>query len=276
MPKCVRIAIAGANDDRIFELVNSFSESKEIYFDLFGVGQVNRKFAGNVSYVTAGNDQDAVELAIEDIIAGADILFKGLVQTHTLLKEVLKKEYELVQGRLLSHVSILEIPELNRPVLLTDAAMNIDPTVDQEKEIIKNAIEIAHAIGIEHPKVSLISSAENFNKKMPSSVKAKELTDFYDHNRIDATVYGPLSLDLSLSKEVVAEKRFTGPIQGDADILVVPNIDVGNVLYKSLTMFTKTKVGGIIVGTKIPIVLTSRGDSLENKILALKFALKVI
>lgn len=275
MSNKIRISIAGANDLKIFELVDSFHDDN-ISFDLFGVGKPEYHFWSNVSYIEAESDEEAVRLAVNDVLNGTNVIFKGLVQTHTILKEVLKKEYDLVQKKLLSHVSIIEISALNRPVLLTDAAMNINPDIDQERLIIENAIDVAHSIGIKVPKVSLLSSAENFNPKMPSSVKAKDLTEYYQDKKIDATVYGPLSLDISLSKEIAEEKRFTGPIQGDADVLVVPNIDVGNVLYKSLTMFANAKVGGIIVGTKVPIVLTSRGDSLENKILSLKFALKTI
>ncbi|WP_225423003.1 phosphate acyltransferase [Companilactobacillus jidongensis] len=274
MNKEIRVSIAGANDLKIFELVDSFHDN--IFFDLFGVGKPEYHFWSNVLYTEVDSDEEAVRLAVQDVLNGADVIFKGLVQTHIILKEVLKKEYDLVQKKLLSHIAIIEIPSLKRPVLLTDAAMNIDPDIDQERLIIENAIDIAHSIGIKSPKVSLLSSAENFNPKMPSSVKAKDLTEFYQDKKIDATVYGPLSLDISLSKEIAEEKRFTGPIQGDTDVLVVPNIDVGNVLYKSLTMFTNAKVGGMIVGTKVPIVLTSRGDSLENKILSLKFALKTI
>lgn len=275
MGKITRISIAGANDSKIFELVDSFRDN-QLQFDLFGVGEVEYHFWSNVSYTEADSDEEVAKLAVQNVINGADILFKGLIQTHTLLKEVLKKEYSLVNQKLLSHVAIVEITSLSRPLLLTDAAMNIDPNLDQERLIIDNAISVAHSIGISHPKVALLSSAENFNPKMPSSVKAKDLTEFYQDKEIDATVYGPLSLDISLSKEISKEKKFTGPIQGNADVLVVPNIDVGNVLYKSLTMFANARVGGIVVGAKVPIVLTSRGDSLENKILSLKFALKTI
>lgn len=275
MNDAVRISVAGANDLKIFELVDSFRDNG-IIFDLFGVGKAKFRFGSNVNYVDASSDEDVAKLAVDDVLNGANIIFKGLIQTHTLLKEVLKKEHDLINKKLLSHVAIIELPSLSRPLLLTDAAMNIDPDLDNERLIIDNAIEVAHSIGIAFPKVSLVSSAENFNSKMPSSVKAKDLTDYYETKQVDAIVYGPLSLDISLSKEIAEEKKFTGPIQGDADILVVPNIDVGNVLYKSLTMFADAKVGGMIVGTKVPIVLTSRGDSLENKILSLKFALKTI
>ncbi|WP_334328818.1 phosphate acyltransferase [Companilactobacillus sp. HBUAS59699] len=275
MKNIIRISIAGANDLKIFELVNNFQDNK-FFFDLYGVGEAEYDFGANVNYIAADSDEEVAKLAVADVLNGTDILFKGLIQTHTLLKEVLKKEYNLVDQKLLSHIAIVEVPLLGRPILLTDAAMNIDPNLDQERLIIDNAIKVAHSIGISQPKVSLLSSAENINPKMPSSVKARDLTDFYSSKEIDATVYGPLSLDISLSKEISQEKNFTGPIQGDADVLVVPNIDVGNVLYKSLTMFANAKVGGIVVGAKVPIVLTSRGDSLDNKILSLKFALKTI
>src|SRR5690606_6840661 len=119
----------------------------------------------------------------------------------------------------------------------------------QLEQIIKNVIGVGHSIGLSHPRVALLSSAENFNPKMPSSVLAKTLTERFQDSH-EATVYGPLSLDLSLSESAVVHKGFKGPIQGDADILVVPNIDVGNVLYKSFLLFGDATMGGTIVGTK--------------------------
>jgi len=271
--KNIRVAIAGGGDV-IYDLVDKFPT--DIQFDLFNVGKTNREFNTNVNYVEALDDQDVARLAVEDVVKGADILFKGLIQTHTLLKEVLQKKYRLVNSPVLSHVSVLQIPNHNRPILLTDAAMNIEPTIEQTQAIINNAVNVAQSLGIKRPKVALLSSAENFNPKMPSSVLGREMMIHYQNNPISADVYGPISLDLALSTEIAEEKNFHEPIAGKADILVVPNIDVGNVLYKSLTLFTETEIGGMIVGAKVPIVLTSRGDKLVNKKASLQFALDVI
>jgi len=269
----IRVAIAGGGDV-VYDLVDEFPT--DIQFDLFGVGKIERKFNSNVNYIVATDDQEVAQLAVEAVINGADILFKGLIQTHTLLKEVLQKKYRLINSPVLSHVSVLDIPNHRGPILLTDAAMNIDPDLEQTQSIINNAVEVARSLGIKRPKVALLSSAENYNPKMPSSVWGQELMAHYQSRPILADIYGPISLDLALSKEIAAEKNFTESIAGAADILVVPNIDVGNVLYKSLILFTETKIGGMIVGASVPIVLTSRGDKLENKKASLQFALDVI
>jgi len=269
----IRVAIAGGGEV-IYDLVDEFPQN--VQFDLFSVGKIDRQFNSNVNYIEAANDREVARLAVEDVVDGANILFKGLIQTHTLLKEVLQKEHHLVDNSVLSHVSILDIPNSDRPILLTDAAMNIEPTFEQAQAIIENAVSVAHGLGINRPKVALLSSAENFNPKMPSSVHGRNLMIHYQNNPIFADVYGPISLDLALSKEIVLEKEFNGLVAGNADILVVPNIDVGNILYKSLTLFTETKVGGLVIGAKVPIVLTSRGDKLQNKKTSLEFALDVI
>ena len=267
------VAIAGGGE-KIYEMIDSFNE--EIQFDLFTVEIPNRVFGQNINVIKASDDDEIAALAVSDILQGADILFKGLIQTHTLLKAVLQHKQELVKSPVLSHVSILHIPEISRPILLTDAAMNIEPNFEQSLAIIENAVSVAHDLGIDHPKTALLSAAENFNPKMPSSVWSRELTQHYQSYPIESDVFGPISFDLALSSKIAHEKKFTGPIVGDADILVVPNLDVGNVLYKSLTLFTKTQVGGLIVGAKVPIVLTSRGDKLENKRASLEFAFNVI
>lgn len=267
------IAIAGG-DKTVYDLVDQFSEG--VLFDVFSTEPKSRKFNQNVNYVEVKSDREAANLAVQDVVNGADILFKGLVQTHTLLKEVLLEKKRLVHKNLLSHVALLDIPGQNRPVLLTDAAMNIEPSFDQMLLIIENAVDVALSLSIKRPKVAILSSAENFNPKMPSSVRGRELMIYYQNNPICADIYGPISLDLAMSTQVVAKKHFDGFVAGNADILVVPNIDVGNVLYKSLTLFTDTKVGGMIVGANVPIVLTSRGDSLENKQTSLQFALDVV
>jgi len=269
----IRVAIAGGGEV-IYDLVDEFPQNIQYY--LFSVGKIDRKFNANVNYIEVENDQEVAKSAVKSVVEGADVLFKGLIQTHTLLKEVLQKEYQLLDSPVLSHVSILNIPGVDRELLLTDAAMNIEPTLEQAMSIIENAVAVAHNLGIERPKVALLSSAENYNLKMPSSVRGRELMTYYQNNPIYADVYGPISLDLAMSKEIALEKKFEGSVSGNADILVVPNIDVGNVLYKSLTLFTNTKVGGLVVGAKVPIVLTSRGDNLENKKTSLKFALDVI
>ncbi|MDR0922500.1 MAG: phosphotransacetylase [Lactobacillales bacterium] len=268
------IAIPGGSKPELLSLVKEAKAKygDQLHFFVFDHSE-NIDTENLWTYIPC-KEEEVVSKAVACVAnSEAQILLKGIVQTHTLLKEVLKSQYHLKERALLSHVAIVDIPKLGRPILLTDAGMNIAPDSVQLSMIITNALSVAKKIGIAHPKVALLSAAENYNPKMSSSVLAKEVTEHFEGNA-KATIFGPLSLDLALSKESVAHKRFEGPIRGDADILVVPTIDVGNVFYKSLLLFGDTTMGGIIVGTKIPIVLTSRSDSIKNKLYALEFALQ--
>lgn len=204
-----------------------------------------------------------------------DLLMKGLIPTKTMLQAVLNKEYSLKKSKLLSHVSLVHFPSLHCEFLLTDAAMNIQPSINDLEIIVEHAVEVAKNMGKTKPKVALLSSVEKVNSKMLSSKHAAILTETFQ-NREDALVYGPISLDIALSKEAARIKDFKGLIVGDADILVVPSIDAGNFLYKSLQLYSDAMIGGIIVGAKVPIVLTSRSDTNESRLHALKFALRQV
>lgn len=268
------VAVAGGSRAEILELARLSAEefNNEVKFIVFDT-EDNIDTEDIWEYRQFESEKDMIEATVKTVVSKeADILLKGGIKTHTLLKEVLKKENNLKAQDLLSHVALVNSPALDRQILLTDAGMNIAPSEDQLVSIIENVKQVGHTIGLEKPKIALVSSAENYNPKMPSSVTAKNLTDRFS-DATDAVVYGPLSLDLALSKEAVEHKRFEGPIAGDADILVVPNIDVGNVLYKSILLFGDATIGGTIVGTKVPIVLTSRSDKVRSKLYALKFAL---
>lgn len=228
------------------------------------------------SYQYCEDEDASVAAAVQAVVQGeAQILMKGNVQTRTVLKEVLKSENQLRDKKLLSHVTLVNLPQIGRQIMLTDAAMNIEPTAEQLVQIVENAVEVCHRIGIEKPKVALLSSAEKYNPKMSSSVLAAEVMALTE-GRDDAMIYGPLSLDLAISEEAVRHKGFTGPIAGDADVIVVPTIDVGNALYKSFVIVGNAVNGGTIVGAKVPIVLTSRSDTSESKLFALDFAMQQV
>ncbi|MCZ0718010.1 phosphate acyltransferase [Aerococcus kribbianus] len=270
-----RIAVVGGADASVLDLVRLAHQEHpgRLHFDLFDCRTDIAE--GEWTYHLAPDIQTAAQEAAQFVDQGhADILLKGIVTTHDLLHAVLNKDYQLKEQDLLSHVAMIHLPQLGRPLLLTDAGMNIAPNAKQLSQIIDNARLIAKKVGINQPKIAIISAAENYNPKMPSSVLAKEVADHY--NGEAATVYGPISLDLALSKHAVAKKHFQAPIQGDADILAVTGIDVGNVIYKALVLFTDVKVGGCLVGTKVPIVLNSRTDSIENKLFALEFAMQQV
>lgn len=272
----IHIAVVGGLREELLTLAQVAHEQlgAQVYFSLYDY--INEVEVPDVPYITAvlvESEAKMVVQATEAVASGqADILMKGIISTRTVLKEVLKSDYELVTQPLLSHVALADIPSASRQLLISDAAMNIEPDVDSLIHITNNAITVAHSCGIKQPKVALLSSAEQVNNKMPSSLLAHEVSVYFKE-RSDAVVSGPLSLDLATSEEAVAHKNFDGPVAGNADVLIVPTIDVGNVLYKSLTVFAGATIGGIIVGTRMPIVLTSRSDSTESKLLALTLAL---
>ncbi|MCG7419145.1 phosphate acetyltransferase [Macrococcus epidermidis] len=273
----IKVAIPGGSRPEILEVI---TKAKQLYKDVvsFFVFDTEENIDSNDVWIyeQCETEGDSVKRAVEMAATGdAQILMKGMVQTRTVLKEVLQKEYNLRGQSVLSHVALVDLPGNNRQLLLTDAAMNITPTSEQLKQIADNAIDVAHRIGISQPKVAMISSAETFNPKMPSSVLASEVVSLFKGSE-NALVTGPISFDLATSKEAADHKGYDGVIQGDADILVVPTIDVGNVLYKAFSVIGNAVIGGTIVGAKVPIVLTSRSDSPESKLYALDFAVRQV
>lgn len=271
----ITISVAGGSQPEILELVKATQKEQlgEIKFVVF---DTNKNIADESiwEYVHCESELEMAEKAVELVAAEkADILLKGIIPTHTILKELLNKRHGLKTQKVLSHVALIDLPKHNRSFILTDSAMNISPTTDSLIEIVENVKQVAKKTGINKPKIALLSSAETFNPKMPSSVLATEVTEHFKDSK-DSIVHGPLSFDLATSKEAVEHKRYEGPIKGDADVLVVPNIDTGNTLYKALTIFGGGTAGGTLVGTKVPVVLTSRSDSTESKLHSLKFAMK--
>lgn len=273
----ITVSVASGSRPEILELVKKAHDQypSQLSFVVFDV-EDNIDTEGLWEYVQCETEAETVNQAVTFVAEGkAQIILKGIIPTHVVLKEVLKKEHNLRKEGLLSHVAMVDLPKLDRTLLLTDSAMNIAPDKDALVKIVNNVKEVAHKIGIEQPKIALISAAENLNPKMPSSVLAKEVTEHFS-DVTDGTIFGPISFDLALSKESVEHKGFEGPIAGDADVLVMPTIDVGNVLYKSLTMFGDALVGGTIVGTTVPVILTSRSDTVESKLHSLDFAMKQV
>lgn len=274
----ITISVAGGSRAEILEVVQKAQQelTDEIKFVVFDSEANIAPDDTTWEYVQCADEAEIAAKAVDYVAKGqAQILLKGIIQTHTILKELLNSKYELKTQKVLSHVAMIDLPEQKRSFLLTDSAMNIAPDTETLSAIVENVKEVAQKIGIEKPKIALLSAAENFNPKMPSSVLAKEVTEHFQEET-DAVIFGPISFDLALSKESVAHKRYEGPIMGDADAIVVPAIDAGNSLYKALTLFGHAQVGGTIVGTKVPVVLTSRSDSAESKLHSLKFAIQQI
>lgn len=206
--------------------------------------------------------------AVELVSSGrAHIVMKGLVDTSVILKAVLNAEVGLRTGNVLSHVAVFDVPGYDRLFLVTDAAMNIAPDLNTKKQIIENSAKVAHSLDIDEPKVAAICAKEKVNPKMPATVDAAELEKMNKNGEITGCmVGGPFALDNAVSVEAAKHKGIDHPVAGHADILMVPTIEAGNVLYKSMVFFSDSKNAGIIVGAKAPIVLTSRADSEETKL----------
>ncbi|ABR50383.1 Phosphate butyryltransferase [Alkaliphilus metalliredigens QYMF] len=206
--------------------------------------------------------------AVELVSTGkAHMVMKGLVDTSIILKAVLDAEIGLRTGNVLSHVAVFDVPSYDRLFIVTDAAMNIAPDLNTKKQIIENAVQVGHALDIEEPKVAVICAKEKANPKMPDTMDAQALAEMNEKGEIKGClVGGPFALDNAVSLEAAKLKGIDHPVAGYADILMAPDIEAGNVLYKSMVYFAQAKNAGVIVGAKAPVVLTSRADSEEAKL----------
>lgn len=269
------VVIAGGSHPAIVEFVclakNFYGEQLQfVVFDKADNIDPNHFWA----YYHCDNDQEVTQQAVNYVATGSrQVLMKGLIQSHILLKALVQDKFDLKKQTLLSHIALIKLPQAaNRSFLLTDGAMNIVPTTTMI-EIVDNVLVVAYKLGIVKPKITLISSSENFNPKMPSSVLAKEVAKHFQDQKT-SLVFGPLSLDLAFSPQAMQRKHYHGPIMGDADVIVVPNIDAGNVLYKAFALFAGAQVGGMITGAKVPVILTSRSDTAQSKFYSLQLALR--
>ena len=223
------------------------------------------------SIIDIKDSNKACEKAVRLVSEGkADLLMKGLVSTGTLLKHVISKEYGLLSGTLLSHLAVFESPNYHKLLGLSDAAMNISPSINEKAGIINNAVSVFHSLGISIPKTAILTAVEKVNPKMPATTDAVALKGMCERKELDnCIVDGPLALDNAISKEAAMHKGIDSPVAGDADILIAPDINTGNVLYKALSFLGNARCAAIITGSKAPIILTSRADSEETKFLSI-------
>ena len=211
---------------------------------------------------------EAAKKAVSLVSSGkANILMKGLLDTSILMKAVLDKEIGLRGKGVLSHVAVFEIGGRDELLYMTDAAMNIAPTLEDKVSIIENSVAVFKAVENRVPMVGILCAVEKVNEKMEATVHAEKLVEMNQSGEIkDCIIGGPFALDNAISKEAARIKKITHPVAGKADILLVPNIEAGNVLYKSLTYFANAQSAGIIAGARAPVVLASRSDSRQTKL----------
>ncbi|MGL4392621.1 MAG: bifunctional enoyl-CoA hydratase/phosphate acetyltransferase [Fusobacteriaceae bacterium] len=207
----------------------------------------------------------------------ADILMKGFVDTFVILREVLNSECGLrISGKQMSHVVLFNSPSYHKTILVTDPAMNMSPTLEEKKKLIENGVQVMQSLGVKIPKVAVLCALEKVNQKMIATVEASELQKMNQDGIIkNCIVSGPLAFDLAISKEAVNHKKVSDPVAGDADILLVPNIESGNILYKSFIYFAKVEAAAVIVGASAPFVLTSRSDSEITKLNSILLAVAI-
>lgn len=219
--------------------------------------------------IASGSLEESASIAVSLVSSGkADYLMKGLIDTAILLKAVLNKETGLRTDSQLSHVMVYEVPSYHKLIYLTDGGMNIEPDLEAKSKILANAVVAAKALGTETVKVACLAAKEKVNPQMPVTVDARALQERGEagHYGENVIVEGPLALDLAFSKEAAEVKKFASRIAGDTDVLLVPNIEVGNGIGKALTYLAKAESAGIIMGAKAPVVLVSRADSYEAKL----------
>lgn len=228
-----------------------------------------------VSVIDEGNDLRAAAIATDLVSTGrADILMKGQIHTDDLLRAVLDKESGLRAGHVMSHVFILETTHLDRLTMVTDGAMNIAPDLVTKADIILNAVYLAQLLGIDEPRVGVLAATEVVNPKMQATLDAAVLTTMSRRRQFPTCVIdGPLALDNAVSELAARIKSIEGPVAGNCDILLVPDIEAGNMLAKSFVYLASGRVAGVLVGASAPVVLTSRADTAESKLYSIATAM---
>ena len=220
------------------------------------------------------NDQDAAimgaKLASENKIK---VLIKGNLHTDILMRVYLKKGYSLIEGKRLSHIWHMTLDLNDKPLFITDGALNVAPRLDVKMHILRNAVEFAKKVGIAKPRVAVLSGTEDPIESMPSSMEAKEIMDKSKIDNIDAYVHGPLAFDNAISPKAAQIKKIQNEVAGKADIILVPNLETGNSLSKIMVYFLGACAAGIIVGGKVPIVVTSRADSAASRLASIAAAI---
>ena len=228
-----------------------------------------------VSIISADVPEEMAEIGARFLSDdGAEMLMKGHIETPVLFRAIFSKQYDLrVPGNCMAAVAALEIPDLDRLVFISDSALIPQPTLEQKISIIRQVVDKLHKLGYEEPKISVISSSETVNPKVPSMVEADILRKMNQEGELPGCqIAGPLSFDLSMSEEAAKEKGVINPIAGKADMLLFPDITSANATQKAILIFGHAKQGGFLVGTKKPIIMSSRMESWYNKYLALAFS----
>ncbi|MCI7189217.1 MAG: phosphate butyryltransferase [Lachnospiraceae bacterium] len=276
------VAVAVAQDSAVLEAVKAAKERNIANAILVGDEAKIREIAASINMDLTGfeiiDEPDMIQASLKAVKLAhdgkADMYMKGLIDSKNFLKSVLDKEVGLRTGGTLSHGCVFEIPGIEQLLFLTDVAFMTYPTLEDKVNIINNTLPDARACGVECPKGAPLAAVEVVNPKMPVTVEAAELTKMNEEGKITGCIVdGPLSLDLAIDPEAAKHKGATDrKIQGDADILLFPDIHAGNLVYKAIVHMVKVKNGCILTGTKVPVILTSRSDTFETKVNSIALA----
>ncbi|MCX7923388.1 MAG: phosphate butyryltransferase [Clostridia bacterium] len=276
-----RVAVAVAQDSEVLHSV--YEAFKLGLIDISLVGDKKKIFdiaselkidVSQFEIIKENDYSKAIRIAVDMVSSGrADILMKGMVQTADLLRVVLDKDIGLRTNRVLSHVGVLEIENYHKLLFITDGALNIAPDLKQKADIIQNAVNVASSLGIEKPKVAILAAVEVVNPSMQCTLDAAALCKMADRKQIkNCIVDGPLAMDNAINISAAKHKGIQSEVAGDADILLAPDIETANILYKTLVFLCKARSSGIIVGSKAPVVITSRADDYMAKLHSIALA----
>ncbi|HYE83697.1 MAG TPA: bifunctional enoyl-CoA hydratase/phosphate acetyltransferase [Clostridia bacterium] len=278
--KKMKIVVAAAQDEDVIKAVNQAKEMELAEPVLVGDKSKIVEIMDRLKVQSSGyeiiNEPDLIQTArksVELVRNGkGDFLMKGILQTADIMRAVLDKEIGLRTNNLISHVMVYEVPAYKKLMYLTDGGMNVAPDLEQKVQILENAIQVCKAMKMDRIYASCLAGAETVNPKIPATVDAKAIADMKEKWEAQGVVVeGPVALDLAISSEACEHKGYKGEGGGKADILLVPYYEVGNALGKALTYFAGAKSAGLIMGAKVPIVLVSRADSSESKLLSIAF-----
>lgn len=277
----VKMSVAVAHDEDVLLAVKAAVELGIVEPVLIGnqerITEITRVIdlkLEKLEILHADTEEEAVFMAAKLADTGqVQVIMKGLVNSSPFLRGVLHKELNLKTGRVISHMSAFEIPHTDSLVFMTDGGINIAPSFEQKRQLIINAIEFLHCIGMKEPKVAILSANELVTDKMPVTVEAKKLAEvIQDQYKNNLIIEGPLPLDLAISFESLSHKGIESKLNGQADLLIVPTIEAGNILGKAITYYAKGTMAGIVHGAKVPLVLNSRSDSSKAKLASIALA----
>lgn len=270
-----RVAIAPCAEE--FVIRSALTAHKEGIAEPIFIGNREKSFSvaeehglniGGFQFHEENDDTEAVAIAVSYFKQGkADLIMKGLVSTSTVLKAILNKQTGVPPRGIISHVSVFEASSAQRLILLTDAGVNIKPNLQRKADILRNSIEVARNLGIKKPKAAVLAATEKVNyPAMPATLDADILAKMGKDGAFgEADVAGPLALDLAISAAAATSKGISNPVAGCADILLTPEIESGNILYKALTTIAGKTMASVVVGSDVPIIVSSRGDSDSSK-----------